>query len=173
MAQFAAIQFRQFFDRQRVIDRMTQKELRVLSGTGAFGRRAVSRSIRKAPKKKVVSSGPPRWHVRGRESLKDRIFFGLADDGDSVVVGPEKFNAKGGGAFNSKVYQLVGVSTVPELLEKGGTRIVTGRGRRQNFVPRRRVLRQTYKPRPYVGPGSPAFRPTVEKMRQLMKTQQL
>ena len=165
---FVHVKFDQFFDRRSVLDRMDKKEQKVLGRTGAYGRGAVRKSIRKAPKKKAITSGPPRYHVRGRESLKDRIFFGYDKTTGSVVVGPEKFNAKGGGGRGSIAYRLVGASTVPELLEKGGTRIVIGRGRGRN-AKRIKPIRQTYKPRPFVGPSTPAFLATADKMAELMR----
>ena len=162
------VKFSQFFDRSGILDQMTRKEQRVLSGTGAYGRTVVKRSIKKAPKRKPrgeTAGKPPRFHVRGRESLKDRIFFGFDPITASVTVGPEKFNANGKGARGSVRWRLLGsVKTIPELLEKGGTRVVLGRRSDKRAT---RVV-QKYKPRPYVGSGTASFRVTQEKMRQLM-----
>jgi hypothetical protein len=166
---FVNVKMSSFFDRRGIAERMGKKERKVLIGAGAFGRTAVKRSIRKAPKKKQITSGPPRFHVRGRESLKDRIFFGYDVRSNSVVVGPELFNAGGGGKGGSLNYRLSGgINTVPELLEKGGVRTVFGRGRGRNFRGAKRITRQTYRPRPYVGPQTASFKTAADKLADLM-----
>lgn len=162
---FVNVRLDSFFDEPKILRLMDRKEQKVLSGAGAFGRQSVRRSIRKAPKRKQVTSGPPRFHVRGRESLKDRIFFSYDRQSGTVVVGPELFNARGAGRRGSVAYRLIGARTVPELLEKGGERVVLGRRSEK-----RKPIRQKYKSRPYVGPETPAFKATAAKLADLMRT---
>jgi hypothetical protein len=169
MAGFVTVKTDMFFDRKSVVDKMDEKERRVLSRVGAYGRGAVRKSIRKQGKKASTAHSkpgtPPRWRARGRESLKDRIFFGFDDRASaSVVIGPEKFNSTGRGV------RLVGRSTVPELLEKGGVRIVLTRYAKGRKLPKAKHVRQLYRPRPYVGSTTSAFKNTAAKMRELMET---
>lgn len=175
MAGFVNVKLSQFFDRKGVQSKMQKKEARVLSGTGAFGRTVVRRSIRAGGKKKAISDpgSPPRYHTKGSASLKDGIFFGYEPKRASVVIGPRLLNARGSGKFNSVRYRLVGVKSIPELLEKGGTRIVTGRGRGRSATTLPKPMRQTYKPRPFVGEGTKSFELTKNKLRTLMKTTKL
>lgn len=158
-----------FFDRIGVIDRVEKKERKILSGTGAFGKRVIERSIRSGGKKKKSAKAghPPRYHVRGQESLKDRIFFQYNYRSQSVDIGPQLFNAKGGGSQGSEVYKLLGASTNLELLNKGGARVVSGRGRGRHRVKYKKRIIKKYKPHPFVGEKSKTFKPIVDKMAQI------
>jgi hypothetical protein len=171
MAGFVNVRIDSFFDKPKILDLISAKERKVLSRVGAYGRGAVSKSIRGAGKKSATQNSkpgsPPHWHVRGRESLKDRIFFGYDSGTASVVIGPEKFNSVGRGV------RLVGRSSVPELLEKGGVRIVLTRYEKGRKLPKAKTVRQVYKPRPYTGPSTRAFQNTKAKMVEAMETIEL
>lgn len=125
-----------FFDRQRVINAVSRKRLRVLSRLGAFIRTRARNSMRKAPAarrrkhgRKIRSDaqfysapGQPPFYLEG--SLRRFLFFAYDSTTNSVVIGPSGFKN----------------SDVPSLLEYGG--VVTRRGRRV-----------TYEPRPYMTPA--------------------
>jgi hypothetical protein len=157
---FVTVKVSQLFDRSRVIKRVEDKKRRALSGTGAYTRQIVRRSMRSGGKKGAISQPgqPPRYHARGVASLKDGIFFGYEKRTDSVVIGPRLLNAKGGGKNFSQTYKLTGAKTIPELLERGGIKTITGRGRvgTRNRVRYTQPIRMTYRKRPYMTPALPA-----------------
>lgn len=90
---------------------------------------------------------PPR---RGpTDLLRQQIFFGVDTDTQSVVIGPRKF---------ARQPKMVGTSSVPELLEVGGSELQKLFGK-QVYVP--------YAPHPFVGPTLPI---AERKFRELIET---
>ena len=86
--EFDQIRFDLFLDRQKVQRAVDRKTRKVLAMTGGFVRTRVRRSMKKAPKKKIVKTGPPRYHTRG---LKNNIYFFMDEHKRSVVIGPRPF----------------------------------------------------------------------------------
>jgi hypothetical protein len=164
MAAFVDIKVSQFFDRSKIIRRMDDKTRRVLSATGAYGRKVVGRSFPKGAtakgKKKTASrvGKPPYAHSGGTASLKGGILFAYEPRTKSVVIGPRLLNGRGEG-------KLQGVKTIPELLEFGGARVI----KRKEKGGRAKAIRQVYKPHPFVGPTTRSFKVISEKYIELMK----
>ncbi len=93
--------------------------------------------------KSMGAGQPPR---RGpTDLLRKRIFYGVETDTETVVIGPEKF---------TKQPELIGASSVPELLDKGGKEVF--RFARDRFV-------ADYEPRPFVAPLVPLAERTLER----------
>ena len=141
-----SVDFTAFFDRQKVQRAMDRKTNRVLAQTGGYARQIVRRSMRPAGKKGKTSQPgePPRYHTK---LLRDNIFFQYDKITKSAVVGARLINGhKPRGKSNR--------STIPELLEFGGTVRV-----------KRKTMR--YRPRPYIAPATPK---AAEKMREKMRT---
>lgn len=114
-----------FFDRETVTKSVDRAERQVLSKFGSFVRRGARSSIRR--RKAISSPGfPPSSHT---DLLKRNIFFLYDPERKSVVIGPILLN-KG--------------TDAPELLEHGGK--VTRRRKRKR-------VRMTYRPRPFMGPA--------------------
>jgi hypothetical protein len=115
----------QFFDRKAVLDRVGAGKARVLSKAGAFIRQRAKTLIRPAPKsgkdRSAKPGDPPKSHVG---LLRDRIFFALDQDTDSVVIGPELLNSARKNRGTEK--------TVPLLLETGGS-ATTAQGKPANY----------------------------------------
>ena len=125
-----------FFDQPAVINAVDRAERRVLSRFGAFVRRGARSSIRK---RKATSQpgSPPSSHVG---LLKRNIFFVYEPQRSNVVIGPILLN-KG--------------TDAPALLEHGGS--VTRRQRKKR-------VRMTYRPRPYMGPAFEREKPKLPAM---------
>lgn len=86
---------------------------------------------------------PPR---RGpTDLLRKRIFFGVEADTETVVIGPEMF---------AKQPQLFGATSVPQLLDKGGSEAIRVGG--MNTIAK-------YEPRPFVAPALPPTREAMER----------
>lgn len=114
-----------FFDRSAVTGRVSRAERRVLSRFGAFVRRGARSSIRR--RRRISSPGaPPSSHTG---LLKRNIYFVYEPARASVVIGPILLNKAG---------------DAPALLEHGGR--VTRRRKK-------RKVRMTYRPRPFMGPA--------------------
>ena len=124
---------RGFFDRERVMRRVTAAERRVLSKFGAFVRQRGRTSIRK--RKGTSPPGkPPHSHLG---ILRKLLFFSWDPGPRSVVIGPT-ISRRG--------------SQAPRLLEHGGdTTIPTQAG----------SVRATYRPRPFMGPAFAAEKPRL------------
>ena len=118
------IDFSYFFDRPAVYKAMSKANKKALSKAGAFVRTRAKRSIRKR-KKISKPNSPPSSHSG---ELRRLIFFSYDFNTDSVVIGPLLFKGK------------KGAQTVPNILEKGGTKRYKGKPRR-------------YKPRPFMKPA--------------------
>lgn len=141
-----------FFDRAKVMSRMTSAERRVFSRMGAYVRTRARRSIRK--RKKVSEPGQPPSSRTGL--LRNFIFFGYDKSKHSVVIGPEKLNRMSGSPDGQPIR-----GTIPEILERGGTvRLMEEQGRNGQW---RRVYKRRNKPirmrparmqaRPFMGPA--------------------
>ena len=85
---FGATNFYMFFDRLNVTAALDKKEQRVLGGTGAFGRTAIRRSIRKAGKKKSRISKPT---VPGTDDACHSGEDEAADSGRAVRVKKRRY----------------------------------------------------------------------------------
>lgn len=140
--------FSGFFDREAVIRRLTRKEHRVLNHTGGFARKVARRRMKEGgfgKKQKVSRPGQsPRFHTR---KLKDLIFYSLAADGNSVVIGPV--------SFRSDHALALGAKTGAQILEEGG----------ELYFPLKRRTGHI-EPRPYM---APTMRLAEVEFRKLMK----
>ena len=125
-----------FFDRSAVTNAADRAERRVLSRFGAFVRRGARSSIRR--RKSVSQPGsPPSSHTG---LLKRNIFFIYERQRSNVVIGPILLN-KG--------------TDAPAILEHGGS--VTRRRRKKR-------VRMTYRPRPFMGPAFEREKPKLPAM---------
>ena len=125
-----------FFDRTAVTNAVDRAERRVLSRFGAFVRRGARSSIRR--RKSVSQPGsPPSSHTG---LLKRNIFFVYERQRSNVVIGPILLN-KG--------------TDAPAILEHGGS--VTRRRRKKR-------VRMTYRPRPFMGPAFEREKPKLPQM---------
>jgi len=131
-----------FFDAPAVakaVDRSTRK---ALSRFGAYVRRTMKSSIRK--RKRTANPGePPSSHTG---LLKKFVFFAFDPQDRSVVIGPERLNAKIGNA--------------PEVLEYGGTNTVATY--RRGKIAGKRTVR--IKPHPYARPALAKESPKLPEM---------
>lgn len=127
-----------FFDRPRIVAALDRTKRKALSRGGAFIRQAAKTSIRK--RKGSAPPGKPPYSHEG--SLRRLILFGYDQRTDSVVVGPVGFSK----------------STAPNVLEFGGTTVITRRVKG-------RLVRQRVKiaARPYMGPALEKEKPKLPK----------
>lgn len=91
-----------FFDRQKVIDRTSELERKILSRFGYLTMRDARQRIRRRKKPSKPGQSPTNW----MGLLKAHIYFGY-DPGQGVVIGPAQLAGASG-------------SNIPEVLEKGG-----------------------------------------------------
>jgi len=120
-----------FFDRAAVKSMMDRRTRAFLGGIGAWTRTVAQRSIRK--RRGYAPPGqPPHSHAGW---LRRGIIFALEPARRSVVIGPMRLRGR----------SPYGETTVPEVLEYGGT--VARRDKRRG----RKVYR--YEPRPYMRPA--------------------
>src|SRR5574343_208374 len=104
-----------FFDRQKVIDEVSAENRRKLSKAGAFVRTRARSKLRR--RKKASAPGqPPSVHSRDSRATLKFILFGLSEDKQSVVIGPV--------GLPSMRLRDSSASTIPELMEQGGTSVV-------------------------------------------------
>lgn len=135
--EFQNVRFDLFLDRAKVQRAVDRKSRTALSRTGGFVRTAVRRSMKKRPKKKKVTSGPPRWVTRG---LKDNIFFFYDPKKQSVVIGPRPFRSTATGVPTTR-------KSGASLLEfGGGARIKQTNRRGQPWVAAK------FRPRQFMAP---------------------
>lgn len=127
-----------FFDRPRIVAALDRTKRKALSRGGAFIRQAAKTSIRKR-KGSAPPGKPPHSH---EGSLRRLILFGYDQRTDSVVVGPVGFKK----------------STAPNVLEFGGTTLITRRVKG-------RLVRQRVKiaARPYMAPALEKEKPKLPK----------
>lgn len=157
---FGKTKFDMFFVGTEFARRLDNKEWKVLSGTGAYTRGVIRRSIKKGRKKKPQGSGPnepPRYYERGFVSLKDGIFFYGSLQESSVTIGPNALRTK---------TQPDSWANGAELLEYGGT-AQTWIWRETEGTPRGEYVRGYWRKRPYV---EPAREPAQEKMKELISS---
>jgi len=131
-----------FFDAPAVLKAVDTGTIKVLSKFGAFVRRTMKSSIRK--RKRYSNPGdPPSSHVG---LLKDFIFFSFDPQNRSVVIGPEKLNAK--------------IGSTPEALEYGGSNVIA------TYRKRKVVSKHTVniKARPYARPALEKELPKLPEM---------
>jgi hypothetical protein len=128
------IKFSQFFDRQKIIDKVGAAKRKVLSKAGAFVRRTARRSIQTS-KKTAPAGHAPNDHGGW---LRRWILFAYDEDRESVVIGPKLLNGS----------KKRGSTVVPLLLELGGETIHWRTNRPA-----------TYAPHPYMEPALEAERP--------------
>lgn len=132
-----------FFDRAAVINATDRATKSVFSKFGAFVRRVARSSIRRR-KKSSAPGMPPSSHT---DLLKKFIFFGYDAEKKSVVIGPVLLNGTSG--------------TAPEVLEKGGTAVIT-----QSSTARLKREKKTIviKKRPYMQPAFEKVKPQLPAM---------
>jgi len=132
-----------FFDSPKVASMMDAASVKVLSKFGAYVRRTMRSSIRRA-KGSSKPGNPPKSH--GADLLKKFIFFAFDPQTRSVVIGPERLNAK--------------VGDTPRVLEFGGrNEIATYRKRK---IVARRIV--NIKARPYANPALKKDEPKLPAM---------
>lgn len=146
---------------------LDNKERKVLSGTGAFGRAVMRRSIRKAPKvRKKYTPQPgkaPRYHVHPNTGLR-LILFAYEPTRGSVVIGPLKFTSSSQRvAFRARSYTQSTNKTIPQLINDGGsvTRVTTYRSGHTY------TKSLYYRSFPFRDLAMP---PTIEKLKELTRT---
>ncbi|MEX2388774.1 MAG: hypothetical protein WD534_12925 [Phycisphaeraceae bacterium] len=125
-----------FFDRKAVTGAVSRATRRVLSKAGAFVRQRARTLIR--PRRRSARPGePPSSHAG---DLRRLIWFGYERQQPTVVIGPAPLHGR----------SPYGPTTVPEVLEFGGT--VTARDHRQQG----KRVRRRYRGNPYMGPAMEA-----------------
>lgn len=126
-----------FFDRGAILNRLTDIQAKVYGKFGAYVRRRARTSMGSPTKNISLPGRPPKPHTR---DLKDKIFFYWNFYTRSVVIGPLFFRTAHQAEYNMR--SLNGFSTVPALLEYGGTAVY-----------RKKNKTMKYLPRPYMGPA--------------------
>ena len=135
-----------FFDAPAVVNAVDAATRKTLSKFGAFVRRTMRSSIRKA-KSPSKPGNPPHSHTG---LLKQFTFFSFDPTSRSVVIGPERLNA-------------VLTGNVPEVLEYGGTarnRVVTRVNGKKSVT----VRTSTIKARPFANPALAKELPKLPEM---------
>ena len=130
-----------FFDAPAVLKAVDAGTIKVLSKFGAFVRRTMKSSIRKR-RKSSEPGKPPSSHTG---LLKQFIFFSFDPRNRSVVIGPEKLNAK--------------IGSTPEVLEYGGSNVIATY--RKKVVSKHTV---SIKARPYARPALEKELPKLPEM---------
>jgi len=102
-----------FFDAPAVVNAVDKATRKTLSRFGAYVRRTMKSSIRK--RKRISEPGSPPSSHSGL--LKKFIFFSFDPTSRSVVIGPEKLNAK--------------IGVAPKVLEHGGKNVIATYRRRK------------------------------------------
>lgn len=156
------------FDLATVESALDKYERRVLSRTGAFGRRVMRNSIRKAPKNKQFKTSPPFPRYRGhRNSGLRLILFEYEPGGGSVVIGPLKFRSSRRRQWHNRVEEFnTGSRTVPELLNESGSMRVMLQYRSGH------VYSKTYRYRRFPFRDI-AMEKTLDKMKEIIANEKL
>lgn len=143
-----------FFDRDKVIAKLSRDARKALSKLGAFVRRRAQTSLRY--RQGVSSPGsPPSAHrtvlranakrLTGKPQLvsplREFLFFSYDDSSRSVVIGPARLNGKVGDA--------------PRSLEYGGTSVVMASGKTRSVG---------IKARPFMRPALAVELPNVPRV---------
>lgn len=136
-----------FFDRSTVLRAAERATTRALAKAGSFIRTTARTKVLKRRKRPAEAGSPPSVHSSEPRSLKN-ILFGLRRRGGvpSVVVGPVYFTPR------ARTAKTPG-STVPAVLETGGTVILATRNNQ------RRAVR--FHERPFM---QPAFTQTIPQL---------
>lgn len=134
---FLAAAKRQFFDREKVMRKLSPARRRYLSKAAAFVRNTARRSIRRR-KRGYSKPGNPPYSKTGL--LKRFILFGYDEQADDMLVGAT---------------QLSHHSDAPEMLEHGGTTTRNVFGKRK---------RARYEARPFMRPALEQERPNFPKI---------
>ncbi len=116
-----------FFDRKKVLDRLSVAERRILSKQGSFVMTGARRSIKKR-KKPSAPGSPPSGHT---QQLRKGILFVYEAGKHKVTIGPTLANAKSSGI-------------APGILERGG---------QVTFATKKGNKTASIAPRPYMGPA--------------------
>lgn len=125
---------RLFFDRQKVLSKVSRAERRVLSRFGAYVRQGAKQRIRRRKRPSQPEESP----TNQTGLLKRHIYFLFDPDRRSVVIGPTRLSTG---------------SDAPATLEYGGQAVVeTSDGQ---------PVRVAIEERPYMGP---AFRQELPKV---------
>jgi hypothetical protein len=152
-----------FFDRQAIVDRLSQANRRALSKVGAFLRRRARSSLRRR-KSPSPPGNPPSVHSDDNVATLKNILFAYEPEHESLVVGPV--------ALNQRFYigPQLGSATVPQLQEFGsrvrvrevqiGQKWFSGI-RRVRPGQKTRVRAAKYPPRPFMGPALEAERQNI------------
>jgi len=137
---FGKANFSLFFDRINVANALDEKEWLILSGTGAYTRGILKRSIKKGRKKKPQGSSPgepPRYHARGfGQSLKDGFRFEANLDAGGVVIGPgfvSTPNTRSNKASGAQLLEEGGIATTT-IWSEGEARLERGRWRARPYI---------------------------------------
>ncbi|WP_437226020.1 hypothetical protein SH661x_004364 [Planctomicrobium sp. SH661] len=128
-----------FFDRQKVLSKVSRAERRVLSRFGAYVRQDAKQRIRRRQRPSNRDESP----TNQTGLLKRHIYFVFDPDRRSVVIGPA---------------QLSTGTNAPTTLEYGGTTTIN--------LPRRQPVQVRIEARPYMGP---AFRQELPKVPALWR----
>ena len=165
--QFGFKSFDFFFDRQRVLSRLSNKEARVLRKTGAVGRREIRKRVRPAPKRnRKKRSKYPYYHVSPNAGLRYVLYVYNPNRG-SVVIGPQKFGVSSR-RYRQQQRSIKNKPTkpIPQLINEGGTVV------RQYRYKSGRTYQVTkrYRSFPYV---DDAFAPTMRAFRRNLETEGL
>ncbi len=139
-----------FFDRARVQQSISRKNLRVLSKAGAFVRQRARTKLRRR-KRSAIAGQPPSVHSSDSFATLKNILFALHRDNESVVIGPRFV----------KRLRRSSRQTVPELLEDGGTAQITMTKIGDKWLPGNRGIKGAptkqvtahYAGNPFMGPS--------------------
>ena len=116
-------------DLPKLAKSMDRKERKVLFRTAAYARTTMRRGMRRRKKPGPVG-GYPSSHAG---QLRDLIAFAVDTSAGTAVVGPALFNSNQDG--------LSGATTIPQLLNEGGTATKMVNKKQKTY---------RYKPRPFV-----------------------
>lgn len=139
-----------FFDRARVQQSISRKNLRLLSKAGAFVRQRARTKLRRR-KRSAIAGQPPSVHSSDTFATLKNIQFALHRDNESVVIGPVLV----------KRLKRSSRQTLPELLEEGGTQEITMTKIGDQWVPGDRGIKGAptkqvmahYSGNPWMGPS--------------------
>lgn len=142
-----------FFDREAVTDALSRSEKRTLEKLGSFTRAAAKRSIRRSPKPSQPGQPPHAHTSTGSYASLENILFFYDEKKADVVIGPVKIRTN----------QLKGpstASTVPQLMEEGGSLVLTKKSRSGKGHYQKRVVVDA---RPFMGPAQKSAAKDVDK----------
>jgi len=129
-----------FFDRAKVVNAMDRATRNALGHFGGYVRKIAKRMIKRAP----GASAPGHAPHSHEGHLRELIFYSFDFDQRSVVIGPERLERG----------HMYGPTTVPQLMEGGGT--VIGIDGKVHIYPAR----------PYMGPAFEAGKAHLDEFWQ-------